>query len=90
MATSVAGVEVAAAETLSQLGDVVMENGTAAPVTPARLMDWLAGLEPPLCPIKVRLVGLGASVGLPDTTRVTGIMSGELVALGLVMLMVAV
>ena len=38
---------------------------------------------------KVRLVGLGASVGLPETTSVTGIISGELVALGLVMLIVA-
>ena len=40
--------------------------------------------------VKVTLAGVTVSTGiLSQTTRVTGIMNGELVALGLVMLIVA-
>ena len=66
------------AETLSQLGEVAIVKGTA--VLPVRLMDWPAGLEPPLCAVKVKLVGLSVRVGLLETTRATGTSSGELEA----------
>jgi hypothetical protein len=81
--TRVAGVVLAADETPSQLGDVAIVNGNAA--LPVRLTDWLAGFEPPLCPLNVKLVGLAESVGLLETTRDTFRTSGELVALELVM-----
>ena len=78
----------AEAETLSQLGDVEMVKATAEP--PERLMDWLAGLAPPACVIKLKLAGLAANVGLLETIRPTNKISGELVAPGLLIEMVAV
>jgi hypothetical protein len=81
VATKVDGVVLADAETLSQLGDVEMVKATADP--PERLMDWLAGLAPPACVVKLKLAGLAVSVGLPETTRPTSKISGELVAPGL-------
>jgi hypothetical protein len=85
--TSVAGVVLDPAETLSQLGDAVMVNDNGA--LPVRLIDWLAGFAPPLDPEKVKLAGLGASVGLLETTRDTGIVTGEFVAPALVIDIVA-
>ncbi len=75
MTTSVAGVVLDAADTPSQLDDPATVNGMAE--LPVRLMDWLAGLAPPLCPVNVKLVGVALSVGLLETTRLTLIMSGE-------------
>jgi hypothetical protein len=87
--TNVEGVVPDEADTLSQLGDVAMLNGSAATL-PVRPMDWTAGFVPPLCPVNVRLVALAVNVGLPETTRETKITCGELVALALMMEMVAV
>jgi hypothetical protein len=39
--------------------------------------------------VKVKLLGLAASAGLLETTSVTGIVSGELEALALVMVILA-
>jgi len=69
-------------ETFSQLPDAVIVKGTAAPAE--RLMDWLAGFEPPAVATKVKLDGLGASIGLLETTSVTGTICGELEAVVLV------
>jgi hypothetical protein len=86
--TSVDGVVDEPTETLSQLGDADTENGSAVP--PETLMDWLAGLAAPVWAVKDKLVGLAASFGLLETSKAIGRMSGEFVALGLVIAIVAV
>src|SRR5579863_8793684 len=78
VATRVAGVVAAEAETLSQPGDAATVKGSA--VVPVRLMDWLAGLVPPLCAVNVKLDGLSDSAALPETTRATLRVCGELEA----------
>ena len=76
VATRVDGVLTDAAETPSQLGDADTVNGSAA--LPARLMVWPDGFEPPAGAAKVKLDGLGASIGLLETTNVTGNTCGAL------------
>jgi hypothetical protein len=52
-------------------------------------MDWLAGFAAPACVMKVKLEGLRLKGDGVETTKVTGIASGELLAAALTMLMVA-
>src|SRR5579859_5920506 len=83
LAKSVDGVVPDEAETLSQLGDVVIVNGTAELLL--RAMDWPAGFAAPVWVLKVKVVGSERSVGLLETTKVTGTTSGEFAASALVM-----
>ena len=87
--TNVEGVVPDEADTLSQLDDVAMLNGSAATL-PVRPTDWTAGFVPPLCPVNVRLAVLAVSVALLETTKDTKTSCSGLEAFGLRMEMVAV
>ena len=88
VAIKVAGVVCAETDALSQLGAATSVNCSAE--LPVRLMDWLAGLEPPAGALKVRLDGLTARLGCLETTSETGINNGELTAVELLTEMDAV
>ena len=85
--TRVDGVAPDAAETPSQLGEIAMANGSTE--LPVRVIDWPAGFAAPACAENVKLVGLATSVGLLETTRLTGKAIGEFVAPALVIEIVA-
>ncbi len=65
-------------EKLIHGGAAAMVKGTAVAL-PAKLMYWPGGFDP-TCPVKVKLDGLSANLGLSETTSVTGMVSDAVAA----------